>query len=140
MKKIHKTVLNILFLLYLLILLRITVFRSGFGLTHLLQNGKLNLTLFREYLPMIRNGRWGRFVYLFVGNIIWFIPFGGWLILSGKVKNVLTATLWGLGFSFLIESMQYIFGTGVSELDDLILNTAGTFIGALIMRAFRNKT
>ena len=31
-----------------------------------------------------------------------------------------------------IEVSQYVFGTGVSEVEDLILNTAGTAVGYLI--------
>lgn len=30
----------------------------------------------------------------------------------------------------IIETLQYIFGTGVSELDDLVLNTMGAGLGA----------
>jgi len=33
--------------------------------------------------------------------------------------------------------MQFIFGTGVSELDDLVLNTLGTLIGAVMVWGLR---
>lgn len=36
-----------------------------------------------------------------------------------------------------IETMQYIFGTGVSELDDLVLNTLGTWAGTENVRMYR---
>lgn len=39
--------------------------------------------------------------------------------------------LLGLLFSFAIELLQYVFGTGISELDDLILNSLGAWIGAV---------
>lgn len=45
--------------------------------------------------------------------------------------------LWGFLLSFFIESMQFIFGTGVSELDDLILNTLGVWIGVIIMKILK---
>ena len=127
---------KVLFLIYIVILFRITVFRSGFSLNRLMQNGNLNLTLFQEYIPLMRQGQWFRFIYLFVGNIIWFVPFGSFLMASGKVKKLWTATLCGLGLSLLIETMQYIFGTGVSELDDLVLNTSGVWAGAAAVRLY----
>lgn len=129
--------LNVLFLVYIVILFRITVFRSGFSLTHLMQRGTVNLTLFEEYMPLIRQGRCFRFLYLFVGNIVWFVPLGSWLLASKKETGIWMAVLCGFGLSFAIESMQYIFGTGVSELDDLILNTLGAWIGAAAVRGYR---
>ena len=56
---------------------------------------------------------------------------------AGVMLPVLTKArkatiLWGLGLSLYIEVIQYVFGTGVSEVEDLILNTAGTGIGYLV--------
>lgn len=70
-------------------------------------------------------------VYLFVGNIIWFVPFGFYLRHFGKVRKLWQIWLLGLLFSFAIEFLQYVFGTGISELDDLILNSFGAWIGAI---------
>lgn len=42
--------------------------------------------------------------------------------------------LFGLLFSLVIEFSQFAFGTGESELDDLILNTFGAFIGFKLFR------
>ncbi len=133
-KKNPSIIIHGIFSLYLLILFRITVFRTGFGFQNLLQNGTLNLTLFQEYIPLIRQGQLFRFFYLFVGNIIWFLPLGSYLIWTGKTKK--QAIYYGLFVSFSIESLQYLFGTGISELDDLILNTFGTWIGASILSNF----
>ena len=118
----------LLFLLYLAVVLRITVFRSGFG-THALFGGNLNLTVFAAYLPLLRAHRWGTFVYLFFGNIAWFVPFGFFLRRRGR--SLPQTLLLGLAFSLTIETLQFVFATGVSELDDLILNTVGVGFGAL---------
>lgn len=136
-KKVRNIMITIIFLLYIVIVFRITVFRSGFSTDNLFQNGRINLKLFEEYIPMIRDGRWFTFIYLFVGNIIWFVPFGMYLEYGKKVKNIGFILLCGLMLSLLIESMQYIFGTGYSELDDLILNTSGTGIGAVLVKVSR---
>lgn len=133
----NKILLTAAFWLYMAVVFRITVFRPGFGLAHLLQNGRLNLTLFQNYIPLLRKGDWFRFIYLFVGNIIWFIPFGMYLRYMGKPKRGWQIILAGFLFSFTIESLQYIFGTGYSEVDDLILNTAGVCAGMGIMTGLR---
>ena len=95
------------------------------------------ITLFQDYIPIIREGRWFRFLYLFVGNLIWFLPFGAALIYFRKVTRVWKAAFCGLALSLVIETMQYIFGTGISEVDDLLLNTLGTWLGAAIIAKWK---
>ena len=70
-------------------------------------------------------------------NLLLFIPGGGLLIsaLSGKGRNfktVLIMSLLLLVFSFAIEALQYVYAMGRVETDDLIHNTLGGFIGALM--------
>ena len=129
-----KGLLCILFWLYIILVLRITVFRSSFSPDNLMQKGIVNFTLFEDYVPLIRNGDWYRFIYLFFGNIVWFIPFGMYLRYTGRIKNIFLITGIGFLFSLMIESLQYVFGTGYSELDDLVLNTLGVWIGAVGMK------
>ncbi len=73
------------------------------------------------------------FTYLFVGNIVWFVPFGMYLQYMGISKTLVRTVLYGFLFSLLIETLQYVFGTGFSELDDLVLNTLGAWIGGVIV-------
>lgn len=139
MKKYQKSVISILFVLYLMIVLRITVFRSTFTLRNPCQNGTIVLTLFEGYIDLLRRGDWFAFTYLFFGNIIWFVPFGMYLQYMGKSKKLWRTALYGFCFSLLIETLQYVFGTGFSELDDLILNTFGAWMGAvLVLHLARN--
>ena len=128
-----RMIIKCLFIIYIGILLRITVFRSGFGFRNLCRNGLINLTLFESYIPLIENRDLKRIIYLFVGNIIWFVPCGFYLRRFGK-RELKTWEIWLLGllFSFIIEFLQYVFGTGISELDDLILNSLGAWIGAVL--------
>lgn len=135
MKKFHKMTATVLFLLYLAVVLRITVFRSSFTLQNLCQNGQVILTLFEGYIDLIRRGDWFSFTYLFVGNIVWFVPFGMYLQYMGISKRLLRTALYGFLFSLLIETMQFVFGTGFSELDDLVLNTIGAWIGGTAVKA-----
>lgn len=137
MRKVNSKFMVVLFLAYIVILFRITVFRSSFSLSHFMQNGAVNLTLFQDYLPLLQQGRWSLFLYLFAGNIICFFPLGFGLMASRKVVSLRTAALCGFGLSLVIETMQYLFGTGISELDDLVLNTFGTWAGAAAVQSCR---
>ncbi len=71
------------------------------------------------------------------GNIIMFIPIGLYL------SNFLKGTKWGkvlvgiVGASLSIEVLQYVFKRGSSDIDDLILNTAGGLIGVFIYLVFK---
>lgn len=137
MKRGHKGTATVLFLIYAAVVLRITVFRSSFTLQDLCQNGKIILTLFEGYIDLIRRGDWFAFTYLSVGNIVWFVPFGMYLQYMGISRRLFQTALYGFLFSLLIESMQFVFGTGFSELDDLVLNTLGAWIGGAVVKAFR---
>lgn len=129
-----KKVFTILFWIYIAVVLRITVFRPGFGTHAFFRDGSINLTLFLDYIPLLREGNWFRFLYLFIGNIIWFVPFGMYLQYTHGGKSILWIVCCGFLFSLVIETLQYIFGTGYSELDDLVLNTFGVWTGARLWR------
>ena len=137
MKDKYRNLPTVLFWLYIAAVLRITVFRPGFLPVELLKNGSINLTLFQGYVPLLKKGDWFRFLYLFVGNIIWFVPFGMYLEHKSRGNSLWKIVLAGFLFSLTIESLQYLFGTGYSELDDLILNTAGVFAGAVFVKGVK---
>ena len=58
------------------------------------------------------------------------------LFLSEQKHNILKSVLIVLATSLLIESTQYIARIGVSDINDVILNTTGGFIGILITTMF----
>lgn len=125
----RRVIVDILFIAYILILLRITVLRSGFSEKELL-SGEINFIPFADLIA-VSGQSFIRFLYLFIGNILWFLPLGAY-ICGVKKCRLYIAVLSGFVLSLIIEIMQYIFGTGVSELDDLILNTAGALIGGVV--------
>jgi len=135
MKK--KYLIHVLFLCWMAVLLRITVFRGDFGEYGFCTNGRINMRLFQEYVPLIRANDWDRIIYLFVGNIIWFVPLGMYAQWRHPGGGLLRPAAWGLLLSVCIETMQYFFGTGISEADDLILNTAGALMGAALLNEIR---
>lgn len=129
--------LRILTLLWLAVLLRITVFREG-CFSHGLFSGRIEWAAFAYYCKLARVGNWRYFIYLFGGNLFWFAPAGVLVRLRGG--RLWQAALAGFGLSLFVESAQFILGSGVSELDDLILNTLGALLGfgaALLFRPQR---
>jgi len=88
-----------------------------------------SITPFREILRVNRGGPWLWFVLW--GNIGMFAPVGFGLPMLWRGKKWYHAVLLGFAFSFGIEVIQ-VFAGRVSDIDDLILNTAGTFIGYVL--------
>lgn len=121
-----KKLLTAAAVIWLAVLLRITVFRNG-CFSHGLFSGQIELDAFAYYVELIRAGTWKYFIYLFGGNILWFAPAGFMARLWGG--RLTHAVLAGFLLSLAIETMQFVLGSGVSELDDLILNTLGAVIG-----------
>ena len=73
-----------------------------------------------------------RLINLF-GNIAMFIPMGFiWPFCFRKLKGVGSVVLAGAGFSLLIELSQLLAPDRNTDIDDLITNTVGTLIGALL--------
>ncbi|WP_169332150.1 VanZ family protein [Corynebacterium lubricantis] len=69
------------------------------------------------------------------GNVLMFIPVGFLLVLIFQPKRPLrTALFVGLGASAFIEITQYIFALGYTDIDDLIFNTLGAVLGALLAK------
>ena len=119
---------------YLAVLLRLTVFRNG-CFSHALCSGRVVWGPFIYLIGLLQQGNLRYFLYLFVGNLVWFVPLGFLLRLLGlSWKQTL---LCGLGLSVLIEATQFVLGCGVSETEDVILNTCGTGIGCGLYVLFR---
>ena len=68
-----------------------------------------------------------------IGNITMFIPVGlAWPFCFKKLDTIGKTVLAGAGFPLFIEITQLPFYSRCSDIDDLIMNTTGIFIGALI--------
>ena len=132
-KNNKRTWLIILLVLYLLILFRITVFRSkSYPIDF-----SVNLSLFTDLVATYHeNGLW-MVIYLVVGNIVWFVPFGCLLpLIWQKLKSYYTIPL-GFGLSLTVELGQLIGRKGMFEIDDLVLNTIGVALGYLAYRLIK---
>lgn len=68
-----------------------------------------------------------------IGNVTMFIPVGlAWPFCFKKLDTLGKTVLAGAGFPLFIEITQLPFYDRCSDIDDLILNTTGILIGALI--------
>jgi VanZ family protein len=74
-------------------------------------------------------------------NLAGFVPFGFLLMAGwgsrerrGAVVSVLVVTLIGCALSLSVELLQVFLPDRFSQLSDLVLNTAGTLVGALLGR------
>lgn len=68
-----------------------------------------------------------------IGNVAMFIPVGIILpVCFKKLNNIFKVTLAAFGMSLIIEISQFLFYDRGTDIDDLILNTTGAFIGAVI--------
>lgn len=118
---------GLLFFLYIILVFNITLMPfftripDAFSGSH-----SFNL---RPYIDLIlRRGDYKRQIVL---NILMFVPFGILFPAVRKASFVKTVLYGGL-FSLMIEILQFLFSTRIADITDLINNTAGAFIGAVL--------
>lgn len=89
-----------------------------------------------EPLATFRNSRawWGPWLNFF-GNLALFVPVGA-VAYRGSIAR---ATLAGTLFSLAIETAQYVLAAGFSDVDDVLFNTVGAFLGACLAAAFTRR-
>ena len=121
--RVLKSFLAVFFLAYVLLVLKLTVFRSGANIQILI------LIPFVSLINIYKNIGLVYFSYMFFGNIGWFMPFGFLLPLIVPNINLKKIILLTFLFSFFIEVFQYVLMVGYTEIDDVILNTLGGVLG-----------
>ena len=77
--------------------------------------------------------RYSGWQYNVFGNILMFVPVGiFWPFCFKALDRIWKVVLAGAGYSLLIELSQLCVYGRNTDIDDLILNTFGAFVGALI--------
>ena len=67
-----------------------------------------------------------------------FVPFGILFpIVFSKKQSFFKTILMGMLFSIVIETLQFLLSTGVSDIDDVFFNTCGAILGYLIYLFFK---
>lgn len=131
-----KEILLLIFTMFMVGLASITIvpkFDANGNL--IVSKDRLNFIPFKIVYDSIVELNKGNLYYLFIsflGNIVMFIPIGFFI---KKIYNLDTKKIVKIGFliSLSIEIIQ-IFTGRQTDIDDLILNTLGTYLGTLFVR------
>ena len=124
------------FVVYMASLLQITVWRAGVDWQGVFAGKggtqQLQLTLLHTTLKAWRRNK-QMFFYHSGGNVAWFIPFG--IMVPGVRRRWNFAETLLLGFlpSVGIEALRYFLRTGVTDIDDVLLNSLGAALGCLLI-------
>ena len=96
---------------------------------------------FNDILFLFENGIKGNMnlVSNIFGNILLFLPLAFFLIRLFKIQEIKTILLIGFLLSLWIEITQYLFILGVSDIDDILLNVLGTYLGFLFVDKVKMK-
>lgn len=133
MKKQKTT--KILFIIYIIILVWIILFKLSFNFSDIGRLRSVNLIPFKYDIETTFQ------LKEVIDNILIFIPMGV-LLKMLKIDNKRTI-LFGFLTSLSFEIMQYMFQIGVSDITDIITNTTGTIIGMLfyviLCKIFKNR-
>jgi len=77
---------------------------------------------------------WYDIVKIVIGNIVMFIPFGflGWVF--PRLKDLKSLLISFVSAIVIVEALQYFTRLGVFDIDDILLNTLGVYLGWQICR------
>lgn len=118
---------RVLFIIYLLVLIWIIVFKFSFSLEDIPPLRSVNL------IPLegtaIRNNQYDYNELL--SNVLVFMPFGLYISMLKPKWRFLTKLLPIAGTSLLFEILQYTFAIGATDITDLIGNTLGGALGII---------
>ena len=121
-KRILQTLLTILFVIYTIFVVWMTLLKREPRVRARVIKPEL-LWAFRGWINGAPDGKQESIQY--IQNVLFFIPFG-FLFPWKKWKPVFMSAFMT---SAVIEITQYIFNLGWCEIDDVISNTAGALIG-----------
>ena len=82
---------------------------------------------------------WKDIVIIVVGNIVMFIPFGflGWIF--PKLEDLKSLLFTFIPAITIVEGLQYFTRMGIFEVDDILLNTFGVYLGWLVCRCIEKR-
>lgn len=127
---------KVIYFIYLLVLIYLLFFSERYGRTQGTGEYRYNLVPFAEikrYIIYSERFTSELFLINIVGNMLAFVPFGFLIpLINSDYRNVFKVSLLSMFFSTLVEVVQLLSKVGSFDVDDIILNTLGGFIGALI--------
>ena len=130
-----------LFIVYLMSLAYFLFFAESTGRTFVERTYQYNLIPFHEirrFWVYRRQLGIAAVTLNLAGNILAFVPFGLFLpILVKRVRSLGKTLLLGFEFSLFVEVLQLFSKVGSFDVDDILLNTSGVFIGYVMFSLLR---
>ena len=124
------------FILYLSYLFYLTFFSHLYGRGYF--HRSMNLVPFTTIQLFMVSGRIRGILVNVFGNIAAFIPMGVLFpLVFNKSVRLCRTLLITFAVSLMIEIVQYAFGVGAADIDDLKLNLTGGLAGYVIFMALR---
>ncbi|WP_284464707.1 VanZ family protein [Chryseobacterium sp.] len=82
---------------------------------------------------------WKDIVVIVIGNIVMFVPFGflGWSF--PELRKLKTLIFTFVSAIVIVEALQYFTRMGIFEVDDIILNTFGVYLGWRLCRFIEKR-
>jgi len=130
----QKKITKILFIVYLLVLIWIILFKMSFSIQDLPRFRGINLIPFKGTAIVNNTLDYSEIL----NNILIFVPFGLYLSMLKPHETFLKKITPIAIVSLLFESIQYIFAIGGTDITDFIGNTLGGIIGITIYFIARN--
>ncbi|KTD88083.1 VanZ family protein [Paenibacillus etheri] len=132
----------VIFIVYLLVLVRIVLFKDTqiYNLFVMIGHGQrvLNIIPFASTFEMMRTIGLLHNLQNIAGNLAVFFPMGIFipLLMNKGFKQTVVIVI---GISVSIEVVQYILAIGISDIDDVILNTVGAIVGWSVFQYIKGK-
>lgn len=120
-KHLHNLILYTVIGVYFFILLAALFFKAS-------SLKGMNLVPFRFITDYLIGGKPLAFTNV-AGNVLLFVPMGIYLTILNTRSRVWKHMLFLVLFSAAVEVIQFIFKVGVTDIDDLLLNSIGGFLG-----------
>lgn len=130
---------NACLIFYLSALYHITCIRYGIDIERMLHHSvrQIQWIPLIDLIALIEEG-FVPALLMIGGNILWFIPLGMFVYRKYPTHKHYPLII-GFLTSFFIEVSQFILVSGVSDIDDLILNTLGCVLGFSVYKAWETR-
>lgn len=128
-----KKLTNILFYIYFGALVWIILFKMQMPFSNMGHIRSMNLIPFAGSVEV--NG--SIYIQEIVDNVLIFIPFGVFSSMRALTQNPLKRLVPSFFTSLVLEILQFILAAGITDITDLLANTAGGFVGIGIFYIFQ---
>lgn len=82
---------------------------------------------------------WLDIIRIVLGNVVMFIPFGFLDWIFPQLKNLKSLIITFVSAIVIVEALQYFSRLGVFDVDDVLLNTFGVFLGWQIKKILETR-